>query len=240
MYETLEESQSCYASMDLVPRPSSGKPGISYIVKQIAKIGKRMAEGDTAVYEDYRAQVDRSYKSKSSSHLWAFDMRRFLLAMSCLLIFSGCATRSDVEASYSGLNFHIPSNVVAVGSAGGDDNFLGFKYSTKPGEQFIAFTKEGSFGTGGCDYPSFFRQVLKLEDSGACDISAVESFRKVFDVSDASGVWQAGQHDAYYFPADDGKIFVFLVLDGRTVVKIDSDFLDEKGMKAVLSDQLPP
>lgn len=165
-------------------------------------------------------------------------MRHFLLATCCLVVLSGCATSKDVKVSYSGLNFHIPSNVVAVGSAGGDDNFLGFKYSRKPGEQFIAFTRESGFGTGRCDYPAFFQQVLELADSGACEISAVESFRKVFDVSDASGVWQAGQHQAYYFPADDGKIFVFLVLDGRTVVKIDSDFLDKKGMKAVLADQL--
>lgn len=64
VYEALEESQSCSASMDLVPRPSSGKPGLSYIVKQIAKIGKRMAEGDTAVYEACRVQVARNYKSK--------------------------------------------------------------------------------------------------------------------------------------------------------------------------------
>ncbi len=63
VYNALNEARSCSTSMDLVPRPSSGKAGISYVVKQVAKIGKRMAEGDTALYEACRVQVARNYKS---------------------------------------------------------------------------------------------------------------------------------------------------------------------------------
>ena len=64
VYEALDEAQSCSSSMDLVPRPTSGKPGLSYIIKQVAKIGKRIAEGDTSVYEVCRLQVARNYRSE--------------------------------------------------------------------------------------------------------------------------------------------------------------------------------
>ncbi len=165
-------------------------------------------------------------------------MRRFLLTVCCLLVLTSCATTSTLKVSYSGLNFYIPEHVVAVGSAGGEDNFLGFKYSRRPGDQFIAFTRESGLGTGGCDYPTFFQQVLKLSTSKTCEISAVESFRKVFDVGSTSGVWRGGEHEVYYFPGDNGKIFAFLLLDDQHIVKIDSDFLDTKAMKAVLVEQL--
>lgn len=64
VYGALDEARSCSAAMDLVPRPASAKPGLSYIVKQIAGIGKRMAEGDTTLYEACRVQVARNYKSE--------------------------------------------------------------------------------------------------------------------------------------------------------------------------------
>lgn len=64
VYEALEETQSCSASMDLVPRPSSGKPGLAYIIKQIAKVGKSLSEGDTSPYEACRLQVARNYRSE--------------------------------------------------------------------------------------------------------------------------------------------------------------------------------
>lgn len=165
-------------------------------------------------------------------------MRRFLITLCCLLGLTGCATTTDFKVVYSGLNFYIPDQVVAVGSAGGDDNFLGFKYSKRPGERFIAFSKENGLGTGGCDYPTFFQQVLKLTDSKTCELSAVASFRTVFDVGSRSGVWRDGKHEVYYFPGDNGKIFAFLVLDDQNIVRIDSDFLDTKAMKAVLAEQL--
>tara|TARA_R110001599_G_scaffold177397_3_gene369628 strand:+ start:3705 stop:3884 length:180 start_codon:yes stop_codon:yes gene_type:complete len=53
-YEALEEAQACSAAMDFAPRPASGRPGTGYIVKQVAKIGKRIASGDAQVYESCR------------------------------------------------------------------------------------------------------------------------------------------------------------------------------------------
>lgn len=63
-YDALEESQACSASIDLVPRPTYGLPGISYIVKQVAKIGARIASGDTQIYEMCRGRVAVNFKLK--------------------------------------------------------------------------------------------------------------------------------------------------------------------------------
>lgn len=64
VYFVLQEAQSCSASMDMVPSPATGKPGLKYIFKQLAKIGKNIAVGDTSVYESCRARVASLYKSK--------------------------------------------------------------------------------------------------------------------------------------------------------------------------------
>ena len=64
VYFALKEAQSCSASMDMVPSPATGKPGLKYIAKQLAKIGKDIAVGDTPVYESCRARVASLYKSK--------------------------------------------------------------------------------------------------------------------------------------------------------------------------------
>ena len=63
-YEALEEAQSCSAAMDLVPRPISGRPGIKHVIKQVAKIGKRIASGDTQIYETCRQRVAVNFRNK--------------------------------------------------------------------------------------------------------------------------------------------------------------------------------
>lgn len=63
-YEALEEAQSCSAAMDLVPRPVSGRPGGKYIIKQVAKIGKQIASGDTQIYETCRNRVAINFRTQ--------------------------------------------------------------------------------------------------------------------------------------------------------------------------------
>jgi len=48
--------------MDMVPRPTY-TPGISYIVKEVAKIGQRIISGDTSIYNIFRDQVAANYKT---------------------------------------------------------------------------------------------------------------------------------------------------------------------------------
>ena len=63
-YEALEEAQSCSAAMDFVPRPFSGHPGGKYVIKQVAKIGKRIASGDTQIYETCRQRTAVNFRNK--------------------------------------------------------------------------------------------------------------------------------------------------------------------------------
>ncbi|WP_024328484.1 hypothetical protein [Thioalkalivibrio sp. ALR17-21] len=63
-FEALQEAQSCTAAMDMVPRPGATKAGPRYAAKQLAKIGKRIASGDTSQYETCRSQVAVAYKSR--------------------------------------------------------------------------------------------------------------------------------------------------------------------------------
>jgi len=64
VYEAITEAQSCSASMDIVPRPSGGKPGISYIVKQVASIGKSIVAGNTSIYQVCKVKISASYRSE--------------------------------------------------------------------------------------------------------------------------------------------------------------------------------
>lgn len=61
-YEALEEAQSCSAAMVFVPRPVSGRPGAKYILKQVAKVGKQIASGDTQMYETCRQRVAVNFR----------------------------------------------------------------------------------------------------------------------------------------------------------------------------------
>lgn len=62
MYQALTEAQSCTSSVDLVPRPTY-MPSISYITKEMAKIGRRIISGNTSVYTVCRNQVAANYKT---------------------------------------------------------------------------------------------------------------------------------------------------------------------------------
>jgi len=55
--------------MDLVPRPSAGVAGALYIASQVAMIGKRIASGDTGIYNACKNQVARNYKTEMTAAL---------------------------------------------------------------------------------------------------------------------------------------------------------------------------
>jgi hypothetical protein len=68
MYEALREAQSCGASMDLVPKPTY-TPGLGYIVKEIANMGRRISSGDTSIYQVCRAQIAANYRLQMQAAL---------------------------------------------------------------------------------------------------------------------------------------------------------------------------
>ncbi|BCE01363.1 hypothetical protein [Marinicellulosiphila megalodicopiae] len=61
VYKALKEAGICSDSMDLVPRPASGIPSTKWVVKQVAKAGKRVLDGDPSVYNSCKNQVAALY-----------------------------------------------------------------------------------------------------------------------------------------------------------------------------------
>lgn len=62
--EALRQARVCSSSMDLVPRPKYGMIDIKHVVKELVKIGKRIAQGDTEIYNSCKGAVGVRYKSK--------------------------------------------------------------------------------------------------------------------------------------------------------------------------------
>lgn len=62
IYKALTEVQSCTASIDLVPRPTY-TASISYIVKEVAKVEKRIVSGNTSAYHMCRDRVAVNYRT---------------------------------------------------------------------------------------------------------------------------------------------------------------------------------
>jgi hypothetical protein len=62
-YEALQGANTCWAAMDMVPRPTYKRPGLKYIVKQLVGIGKRIAEGDDDIYYLCKLTITVKYRS---------------------------------------------------------------------------------------------------------------------------------------------------------------------------------
>jgi hypothetical protein len=63
-YEALTQANTCSNAMDLVPRPTYSKPNITYIIKQLSGIGKRIVSGDSDIYNVCKITVSASYRNK--------------------------------------------------------------------------------------------------------------------------------------------------------------------------------
>lgn len=50
--------------MDLAPRPTYGSAGTVYKITEAAMVGKRIASGDSSIYDSCKNQVARAYKSE--------------------------------------------------------------------------------------------------------------------------------------------------------------------------------
>ena len=63
-YEALESANKCTAAMDMVPRPTYSKSGLSYIIKQLRNIGKRIASGESGIYYICKLTVTSKYEMR--------------------------------------------------------------------------------------------------------------------------------------------------------------------------------
>ncbi len=63
-FEALNEAKVCSNSMNMVPRPKYGMIDVKHALKELVKIGKRIAKNDAAIYESCKGAVGVKYRSK--------------------------------------------------------------------------------------------------------------------------------------------------------------------------------
>lgn len=64
-YGALQQASKCSTAMDFVPRPMAS-PSNTYIIQQIAMIGKRLISGDDKIYHVCKATIGVKYKTEIS------------------------------------------------------------------------------------------------------------------------------------------------------------------------------
>jgi hypothetical protein len=148
-------------------------------------------------------------------------------------------SEADVPLVYSGFKFNIPKDHVAVGSTGGKDNFLVFKYNSQPVKNYIAFSKmipEPNINYN-CELDIFIKDAFLNNKDTKCNLTELNSFRKVFLNDKDKGIWKKNGLMLYY-TVSKKDAFLFVIDTHGTVIKVDSDFIDKAGLKKIASDLL--
>ncbi len=164
-------------------------------------------------------------------------MKKLVLLLTTLALTSiaACAQSDQtITAVFSGMKFQVPEAPVVVGALGQSNNILLIKYSLSAGKRYISFNTEDRLDTGGCDRADFFIAVIGAKPANQCNEAAVTSFQSVFPNGSDSGVWRSDERDFYYFLSDDDRSFVFFNSNNERLIKLESDFLDANGLRAVL------
>lgn len=166
-------------------------------------------------------------------------MTRFT-SVFCFVLFNAAAWASSenisVDLRYSGFQFNVPSGAEAIGSTGGNDNFLVIRYGPDKGKKYLAFTNmtHDESLEYGCAPAKFYAVVFSADEEAGCNEEQVSYFRRIFLSDDESSVWN-GLDAVVYYTGASGIKYLFLVKGGSRLIKIDSDFLSEKELKKVVS-----
>ncbi|MCP3675003.1 MAG: hypothetical protein GY829_11115, partial [Gammaproteobacteria bacterium] len=107
---------------------------------------------------------------------------------------------SSVELVYSGMKFKVPSDHVVIGSMGGNDNFLVFRYSNELGKKYIAFTimTNNANIDYKCEMNSFFNDVFNENKKSTCNQDELKAFNNIFVVDKDFGKWNNKNNDFFY------------------------------------------
>ena len=144
-----------------------------------------------------------------------------------VILISGCAASSrSIHLRYEGESYYPPLGVEEIGVTGGSENFLVLKYSREKGRKYLAFTNSEFIDKGSCSYSDFFNAIIQKDGvHSSCEKYKLEIFRDVFTSYSGAGYWRINGLDHYYFITERNGTFVFKVLPGDKIIKIDSDFL---------------
>lgn len=137
---------------------------------------------------------------------------------------------------YAGFDFILPENQSVIGSMGGGDNIIIFRYGDVVGEKYISFTNMTNDENinYGCDAKEFFNDSFSFKKETSCNNDQLTAFQSVFLLNRDYGVW--GKEKNVYFSFDLSESIVFVLGKDGSVVKIDSDFLSKEELKDILSN----
>ncbi len=161
-----------------------------------------------------------------------------LLSLLGLLALAATAQGNAMRVVYKQFDFYIPEDPVLVAYLGTNSEILAVKYSEQQGKKYVSFGREHGLTKNGCPLATFFEEVLRksIED---CHEGAVKSFQAVFANDADSGSWSGASHKFFYFISkNQSTVFVLPEEPGDTLYKVESDYLDKAGVKAIFSKYL--
>ncbi len=146
---------------------------------------------------------------------------------------------SNIELIYSGIKLKIPNNHLTIGSMGGEDNFLVFKYSNEAGKKYLAFTNmtKSNFIDHKCEINVFFHDAFNNSKKSKCNQEELKLFKEIFLNDNDFGVW-SGQEYFTYYTISNNESFLFIVHKSGKTIKVDTDFLDKKELKKIIDQYL--
>lgn len=160
-----------------------------------------------------------------------------MLASLAILLINGLAYAGpgQVDLKYKGFSFGIPAGAEAVGSNGGQDNFLVFRYGKEKGKQYLAFTDMSAdrFSGKACTAAEFVTAAFGGTATEVCPEADVVTFRNAFSVGVEPITWKINKAVAYYVSLPNGQ-FVFMVSGDNRVLKVESDFLTKSELKSMV------
>lgn len=167
-------------------------------------------------------------------------MKNILLII--FLFFSSFTVYSSAESTkidliFSGYRFNIPSGHAAIGSNGGSDNFLVFRYGEKLGEKYIAFTKMPAKEYIGysCALSVFFNDSFLKNNDSSCNKDEMKAFYQVFIENNEHAHFEQNGYSVY-FTIGEKDSFLFFVDPSGKVIKIDTDFLEKNELLSIVSN----
>jgi len=169
---------------------------------------------------------------------------KHLFYAAILLASVSCRSDEFVEVRYLGYIFKVPEGPSIVATTGDENNTLIFKYGEAQGTESILFSSNendplfDSFQKSeGCDYPAFLDELFTQQENTVCDPQQLEAFSKVLLQGTEHGVWQGADMRIYFALGDDRSFLIFGGDDTRNV-KIESGFLTEQQLRALVSNYL--
>ena len=147
------------------------------------------------------------------------------------------ANPNNIELVYLGMKFKVPNNHMVIGSMGGIDNFLVFRYGADNGKKYIAFTNMTNDNYI-CELNIILSDVFTENRNSRFNSNELELFTQTFLTNKEFGEWSNDQHRFFYTIGNKTGSFLFVINKNGKIIKIDSDFLDKEGLYNIVSGYL--